>query len=96
MLDQISGGRFEIGVGRGISPFELGYFNVNFLEARELFEESLKVIVAGLREHKLGHNGPHYRFSNAPSRSIPSSNRILHFGTEPQIPKASRSRLATE
>jgi alkanesulfonate monooxygenase SsuD/methylene tetrahydromethanopterin reductase-like flavin-dependent oxidoreductase (luciferase family) len=39
--------------------------NVNFLEAREIFEESLKVIVAGLREHKLAHKGPHYRFANA-------------------------------
>ncbi len=66
MLDQLSGGRFEIGVGRGISPFELGYFNVNFLEARELFEESLQVIVAGLRERKLAHKGPHYRFAGAP------------------------------
>ena len=25
MLDQISGGRFELGVGRGVSPFELAY-----------------------------------------------------------------------
>lgn len=66
MLDQISCGRFEIGVGRGISPFELGYFNVNFLEARELFEESLQVIVAGLRERKLTHKGPHHRFAGAP------------------------------
>lgn len=66
MLDQLSGGRLEIGVGRGISPFELGYFNVNFLEARELFEESLKVIVAGLRERKLAHKGAHYRFAGAP------------------------------
>jgi alkanesulfonate monooxygenase SsuD/methylene tetrahydromethanopterin reductase-like flavin-dependent oxidoreductase (luciferase family) len=66
MLDQLSGGRFEIGVGRGISPFELGYFNVSFLEARELFEESLQVIVAGLRERKLSHKGPHYRVAGAP------------------------------
>src|SRR5579864_4038821 len=29
MLDQISNGRFELGVGRGISPFELAYHGVD-------------------------------------------------------------------
>src|SRR6202030_468240 len=40
MLDQMSGGRLELGVGRGISPYELAYLNVHFLESREIFEES--------------------------------------------------------
>src|ERR1700724_903202 len=44
MLDQLSGGRLEVGVGRGISPYELAYLNVHFLESREIFEESLKVM----------------------------------------------------
>ena len=70
---QLSGGRFEIGVGRGISPFELAHFNVNFLEARDMFEESLKVVVAGLREHKLAHRGPHYRFAGAAARNPPQA-----------------------
>jgi len=39
MLDQISGGRLEIGVGRGVSPFELAYYGVPFLDSREIFEE---------------------------------------------------------
>src|SRR5467141_4885595 len=26
MLDQLSGGRMQVGVGRGISPIELGYY----------------------------------------------------------------------
>jgi alkanesulfonate monooxygenase SsuD/methylene tetrahydromethanopterin reductase-like flavin-dependent oxidoreductase (luciferase family) len=33
MLDNLSNGRLEVGVGRGISPFELAYFNVPFLES---------------------------------------------------------------
>ena len=83
MLDQMSGGRFEIGVGRGISPFELGYFNVNFLEARELFEESLKIIVAGLRERKMWHKGPHHHFAGAPIEIHPKQqpNPPFWYGT---------------
>ena len=66
MLDQLSGGRLEVGVGRGISPYELAYLNVHFLESREIFEESLKVIVQGLREGKISHRGERYKFAGVP------------------------------
>ena len=83
MLDQLSHGRYEIGVGRGISPYELAYFGVNFLEARAMFEESLKVIVAGLRERRLNHQGAHYRFNNAPLeiRPMQEPNPPFWYGT---------------
>jgi alkanesulfonate monooxygenase SsuD/methylene tetrahydromethanopterin reductase-like flavin-dependent oxidoreductase (luciferase family) len=71
MLDQISGGRLEVGVGRGISPYELAHFEVGFLESRGIFEESLKVIVEGLREHKISHRGEHYKFAGAPIELAP-------------------------
>ena len=29
MLDQMSGGRLEVGVGRGVSPIEVGFFGVD-------------------------------------------------------------------
>lgn len=29
MLDQMSGGRFELGVGRGVSPIEVGFYGVD-------------------------------------------------------------------
>ena len=83
MLDQLSGGRLEIGVGRGISPFELAHFDVNFLGAREIFEESLRVIVAGLRQRKLSHKGAHYKFNDAPIeiRPLQEPNPPFWYGT---------------
>ena len=66
MLDQMSGGRFELGVGRGISPYELAYCNLNFLEAAEIYEESLQVILAGLGSKTLTHLGKHYQYRGVP------------------------------
>ncbi|HLX36351.1 MAG TPA: LLM class flavin-dependent oxidoreductase [Candidatus Binataceae bacterium] len=71
MLDNLSEGRLEVGVGRGISPYELGYFDVGFLESREIFEESLKAIVQGLRERKMSHRGERYQFAGAPMELTP-------------------------
>jgi alkanesulfonate monooxygenase SsuD/methylene tetrahydromethanopterin reductase-like flavin-dependent oxidoreductase (luciferase family) len=66
MLDQMSGGRFELGIGRGISPYELAYCNLNFLEAAEIAEESLQVILAGLTSKTLTHVGKHYQYRGVP------------------------------
>ena len=71
MLDQMSGGRLELGVGRGISPYELAYCNVNFLEAAEIYEEELEVILAGLTSKTLTHHGRHYQFRGVPMELEP-------------------------
>ena len=71
MLDQLSGGRFELGVGRGIVPYELAYWNVNYLEAQEIYEEALEVLLAGLRGGRLTHRGHYYRFLDVPMELEP-------------------------
>ena len=48
MLDQLSRGRFELGVGRGIVPYEMAYFNLHHLETEEIYRETLEVILRGL------------------------------------------------
>src|SRR5581483_2721662 len=45
MLDHLSDGRLDIGVGRGVSPFELAYYRIPFLDAHEIFEEALEATV---------------------------------------------------
>ena len=71
MLDQMSGGRFELGVGRGISPYELAYCGIDFLEAPAMYEEALEVILAGLRGGRLTHRGQHYRYLDVPIELTP-------------------------
>jgi len=71
MLDQLSGGRFELGVGRGISPYELAYAGVDFLASQEIYEESLEIILAGLRGGRLTHRGRHYTYRGVPMELEP-------------------------
>ena len=48
MLDHLSRGRLELGVGRGASPYELALFGVDASETRDIFNERLDEILAGL------------------------------------------------
>src|SRR5437867_1278583 len=59
-------GPFELGVGRGISPYELAYCGVPFLEAQAMYEEALEVILAGLRGGPLRHRGRYYNYLDVP------------------------------
>src|SRR5690242_14614577 len=49
MLDQMSGGRLEVGVGRGISPYEVSYYGVDPALGPERFAEAMQVIMKGLK-----------------------------------------------
>jgi alkanesulfonate monooxygenase SsuD/methylene tetrahydromethanopterin reductase-like flavin-dependent oxidoreductase (luciferase family) len=57
MLDQLSGGRVDLGVGRGISPFEHRIFGHRADEGRERFEEALALIVRGLQTGRIDSSG---------------------------------------
>src|SRR3954447_26281488 len=50
LLDQMSGGRFELGVGRGISPYELGYHGVDATASPAMYREALELLLAALTQ----------------------------------------------
>src|SRR6185437_11475755 len=66
MLDQMSRGRFELGIGRGISPYEVGYYGVDPAKAQAIYIEALGVILAGLKSKTLDHTGEFFRFNDVP------------------------------
>ena len=66
MLDQLSGGRLELGVGRGVSPYELRNFGVDPENSRAMFDEALAVLVAGLTQERLSFAGAHYQYRDVP------------------------------
>jgi alkanesulfonate monooxygenase SsuD/methylene tetrahydromethanopterin reductase-like flavin-dependent oxidoreductase (luciferase family) len=66
MLDQMSQGRFLYGVGRGISPIEVGFYGVDFATGTERFREAFEAIRIGLTEEVLTFHGKYYDFDNVP------------------------------
>ena len=53
MLDHLSNGRLELGVGRGTSRDEAAVLGSNYDEARERFDESLDILVQGLETGRI-------------------------------------------
>lgn len=66
MLDSLSGGRFQLGVGRGVSPIELGFYGIDMAEQRARFEETLEVLLKGLSSASLDHDGEFFSFDDVP------------------------------
>ena len=78
MLDQMSGGRLEMGIGRGISPFEVGYYGVDYAEGPDMYREALEMILTGLDADELTYQGRHYQVEAMP--------RVLHPVQRPHPP----------
>ncbi len=66
MLDQLSNGRLDLGFGRGISPYELGYFGVDSAESRSVMDESLAVLIEGMTHQRLTFQGKYFQYDDVP------------------------------
>jgi alkanesulfonate monooxygenase SsuD/methylene tetrahydromethanopterin reductase-like flavin-dependent oxidoreductase (luciferase family) len=66
MLDQLTRGRFDFGVGRGIVPFEMAYFGLHHLETEEIYQETLAVVLQGLTSEVLDHRGARFTYRKVP------------------------------
>src|SRR6266566_5994120 len=66
MLDHLSYGRLEVGVGRGVSPFELKYHKVAHDKSRDIFIDAFECISAGLTADTLTYSGKYHQYENVP------------------------------
>ena len=66
MLDQLSGGRLEVGLGRGVSPVEVGYYGIDHATTRDRFTEFVEIVRRGLTEPVLDFHGAYYDVDAVP------------------------------
>ena len=71
MLDHLSRGRLEVGIGRGASPHELAYFGIDPEQARPMYVEAYNVIRQALTQPSVNFTGKYYRFEDVPVEMKP-------------------------
>jgi alkanesulfonate monooxygenase SsuD/methylene tetrahydromethanopterin reductase-like flavin-dependent oxidoreductase (luciferase family) len=82
MLDRLTRGRFDFGIGRGISPIELGFYGLGSDEAAERFVECREIVLRALSCERLTFQGAHYRFDDVPMvmRPVQTPHPPLWYG----------------
>ena len=71
MLDQMSGGRMQVGIGRGISPLETRGFGVDPAERLVRYEDTRQVMMQGLTQKAVNFQGKFFSFDNVPMELEP-------------------------
>ena len=71
MLDQMSGGRLEIGFGRGSSPTELAYYGQDPDASQDVYAEALELVVKGLTQRSLTFHGKFFQLDAVPMELEP-------------------------
>ena len=71
MLDLMSHGRVDLGVGRGYQPSEFARYSVDLTRTREMFDEAIQIIRQAWTEETVTFHGAHYRFDAVPVRPKP-------------------------
>jgi alkanesulfonate monooxygenase SsuD/methylene tetrahydromethanopterin reductase-like flavin-dependent oxidoreductase (luciferase family) len=83
MLDHLSGGRFQLGIGRGVSAFETAAYGLDFGQTQAMYHEAFQVLLQGLASDELNFAGTFYRFDKVPMilRPVQRPHPPLWYGT---------------
>jgi alkanesulfonate monooxygenase SsuD/methylene tetrahydromethanopterin reductase-like flavin-dependent oxidoreductase (luciferase family) len=76
LVDIISNGRLDVGVGRGNRPVEFRGYDVPQQENRERFDEAMQIVLAAWTEERVRFEGRYYRVPEA--RVIPKPVQQPH------------------
>jgi alkanesulfonate monooxygenase SsuD/methylene tetrahydromethanopterin reductase-like flavin-dependent oxidoreductase (luciferase family) len=71
MVDQLSGGRLEIGFGRGSSPTEVSFYGQDPAKAQDIYTEARELILRGLTQKQLTFEGKFFSFKDIPMELEP-------------------------
>ena len=66
MLDQMSGGRFQLGVGRGVSMYETAAYGLDFAKTQAMYHEAFQVLLQGPDVGRADFHGEFYKFDKLP------------------------------
>jgi len=66
MLDHISGGRLEIGFGRGSVPYEISYYGQDAEQRQQIYAERLELILKAFADKELSFKGTYDNFDSVP------------------------------
>jgi alkanesulfonate monooxygenase SsuD/methylene tetrahydromethanopterin reductase-like flavin-dependent oxidoreductase (luciferase family) len=77
VADQLTGGRLDFGVGRGVAPIEHAWFGSDWKESRERFEDTLGIICNALATGEISSEGSRYHdFPTVPLATKPLQDPI--------------------
>jgi alkanesulfonate monooxygenase SsuD/methylene tetrahydromethanopterin reductase-like flavin-dependent oxidoreductase (luciferase family) len=90
LLDHLSGGRFELGVGRGGPWVDLEVFGTGLARYQRGFAESLDLLLDCLRNARVAADGEFYRFREVPMVPRPATRPL------PPVTVAATSQTTVE
>ena len=71
MLDQMSGGRLQVGVGKGISAIESGYYGLDAADVTVMYQEYYQIIIKAMTSEQLTFDGNYFSVENMPIEMAP-------------------------
>jgi alkanesulfonate monooxygenase SsuD/methylene tetrahydromethanopterin reductase-like flavin-dependent oxidoreductase (luciferase family) len=82
MLDNLSNGRLDIGLGRGVSPFEFAAMGTDLKESEQRYNEVLDIVYQGLTRDRINYAGQQFQLNNVPVviKSVQKPHPPLWYG----------------
>ena len=71
MLDNLAGGRFDFGIGRGVRPGEFAKFGIDFDEAVAMTDEATEILLKLWTEESCSYEGTFWQFPELSLRPRP-------------------------
>jgi alkanesulfonate monooxygenase SsuD/methylene tetrahydromethanopterin reductase-like flavin-dependent oxidoreductase (luciferase family) len=71
MMDHLTHGRLEIGLGRGVSPYELGFYGIDPKDTPAIYKEAVDVLMMALTQDEVSYQGDHFHYANVPMELKP-------------------------